>query len=92
VSDPLGQIAEVLKNVLAAVGLGTSAVKGARLLFGYQRGDVAVCNTRVMHDGVGLPWNRQIAIHPLQDGRLEITSLAAPDEGPRDDELLDAGS
>lgn len=85
-SDPVSQIGDVLKTILAAIGLGAGAVKGARMLFAYRTGDIPVCTTRVVHESLGLPWNRQIAIHPLADGRLEITALRAPEEGAKDND------
>jgi hypothetical protein len=30
-----------------------------------------VCETVVIHDGRGFRWNRQVALHRLEDGRLE---------------------
>ena len=39
--------------------------------------DIPVCPTRIVRDGRGLPWNRQIAIHPLEDGRIEMKAVSA---------------
>jgi hypothetical protein len=37
--------------------------------------DLKVCRTRVIREGRGFPWNRQVAIHKLKDGRLQVTPI-----------------
>lgn len=37
--------------------------------------DLPVCQTRVIRGGHGFIVNRQLAIHPLQDGTLNITPI-----------------
>ena len=37
--------------------------------------DLPVCKTRIIRKGRGFAINRQIAIHPLKDGRLHITEI-----------------
>ena len=39
---------------------------------------IPVCETRVMRGKRGMPWNERIAVHPLQDGKLEITKVDLP--------------
>ena len=57
-----------------AVGAGA-----AKWFMRHKPGDIEVCTTRIVRDGCGLPWNEQIAIHPLEDGRIEMKALR-PDE------------
>jgi hypothetical protein len=78
VSDPFGGIIDLVRNLLAGLGLGSATVKGARLVGRYKLGSIPVCETHLMREGLGLPWNKLLALHPLQDGRLEITVVQAP--------------
>ena len=39
--------------------------------------DVEVCTTRIVRGGRGFPWDERVAIHPMQDGNLEIRRLRA---------------
>ena len=41
--------------------------------------DLPVCHTRIIHEARGFPWNDQVGVHPLADGRLEITKIKAPE-------------
>ena len=46
-----------------------------RFLFNVQPKDIPVCHTRIIHRGRNWPWNHRLGVHPLQDGRLEITHI-----------------
>jgi hypothetical protein len=35
----------------------------------------AVCKTRIIRENRGYIWNRRVAVHPLKDGRLQITPV-----------------
>lgn len=76
--DFLAQLLDVVRQILPGAA-GAGALKGAQLLFRY-RNDIPVCNTRIMREGRGLPWNRRVALHPLKNGRLEITVVQMPKE------------
>ena len=39
--------------------------------------DIEVCTTRIVRGGRGFPWDERVAIHPMQDGNLEISRLRA---------------
>jgi len=41
--------------------------------------DLPVCKTRIIREGRSFPWNRQVAIHALKDGRVQITPIYARD-------------
>ena len=41
----------------------------------HKKGDIQVCTTRIVRKGRGFPWDRRVAIHPMEDGRLEMTEL-----------------
>ena len=54
------------------LGVGAAITK----IFGFKKGDIPICQTRIMREGVGWwPWNHQIGVHPLPDGRLELTRI-----------------
>lgn len=44
-------------------------------LFSNRPGDIPVCRTRIIRGGRGWPWNHRLGIHPLPDGKLEITRI-----------------
>jgi hypothetical protein len=46
-----------------------------RLIFSVQPNDIPVCQTRIMRKGRGWPWSHRLGVHPLKDGRLEITQI-----------------
>jgi len=43
--------------------------------FNSQDRDLPVCHTRIIREKRGLPWNNQVGIHPLKNGRLKITPI-----------------
>ena len=49
-----------------------------KLSFAFSSKDIPVCQVRVIREKEGMPWNERVAIHPLKDGRLEITPIKAP--------------
>ena len=48
-------------------------------LFGVKKGDIPVCQTRIVREGLGFPWNHQIGVHPREDGKLELTRITPKD-------------
>ena len=74
--DPgqFGELIEKLKLIGGTVG-GAGAL---RWLFRFNPKDIPPCQTRIMRAGVGWPWDKQVALHPLKDGRLEITLIEVP--------------
>ena len=52
-------------------GIGAALTK----LFSIRKGDIPICQTRIMREGAGWPWNHQIGVHPLPDGKLELTRI-----------------
>jgi len=57
------------------LGLGQTTLKIAQFLFSVKEGDIQVCHTRIIRVKRGLPWNEQIGVHPLEDGRLILTPI-----------------
>ena len=53
-----------------------SVVALLRLVLDFRKGDIPICNTRIEREGLGLPWNRKVAIHPRPDG-IEIRLVKA---------------
>jgi hypothetical protein len=45
------------------------------LSFAFSSKNIPVCETRVMHGKKGMPWNDLVAVHPLPDGRIEVTPV-----------------
>lgn len=37
--------------------------------------DLPVCNTRIMREGRGLPWDRRVAVHPTSDGVTNVKAI-----------------
>ena len=70
-----------LRRVFPGVGL-----LSARFLFRFQYDEIPVCHTRIMRQGRGLPWDYQVGVHPLPDGKLEITPIRIPPP-PAEEEL-----
>ena len=73
-SDPFGP--DWLRHVGEVLG-GAGLLRAAQLLFRVPKGSIPVCETHVVREGRGLPWNEQIAVHPLPDGRITITPIRA---------------
>ena len=65
------------KPVIAIVldALKIAAIKFVK----YAPGDIPVCQTRVVRDGRGFPWNKRVALHPLEDGKIEMLTIQAED-------------
>lgn len=40
--------------------------------------EIPVCHTRIMRQGRGFPWDYQVGVHPLPNGKLEITPIRIP--------------
>ena len=40
--------------------------------------DIPVCQTRIVREGTGMPWEGRIAVHPLGDGKVELTPVKVP--------------
>lgn len=49
-----------------------------KLNLSFSSKNIPVCETRVMREKKGMPWNERIAIHPLGDGDIEMTPVKAP--------------
>lgn len=49
----------------------------ATLLFRFRRGDIPVCQTRILREKHGMPWNKRLAVHPLASGHIEVKALDA---------------
>lgn len=82
--DPgaLGPLGDILGG-----GAGAGAFKILERLFTIRPGDIPVCQTRIVREGRGFPWNRQIAVHPLPDGTLEMKALYEPSPSPEEPDL-----
>ena len=55
--------------------LRQAALRVPKWLFQSTPGDIQPCTTRIARDNRGLPWDKQIAIHPLPDGTVEMKAL-----------------
>jgi hypothetical protein len=56
------------------LSIGRAASEAAKNLIAFATADpiaLPVCETKIIHDGRGFRWNRQLAVHRLPDGRLE---------------------
>ena len=51
---------------------------GVKARFAFSSKDIPVCTTRPMRGMSGMPWNRRVGVHPLPDGRIEVTPIARP--------------
>jgi hypothetical protein len=74
----LSFLPEWLQHLLgagAAGGGAAGAFKMLERLFTVKPNDIPTCTTRVMRAGRGWPWSKQIGVHPLKDGRIEIKLL-----------------
>ena len=45
------------------------------VLLNHKPNDIPICQTRVIRQGRGWPWNYRLALHPRPDGGLEITRI-----------------
>lgn len=62
-----------LERLFFAIGGGAVV----RWFMRHEQGDIAVCTTRIVRSGRGLPWNEQIAIHPLENGKINMVPVRA---------------
>lgn len=51
--------------------------------FDFTSKGIPVCETRIVREGSGMPWNNRIAIHPLGEGKFSIVALRGPDHPSR---------
>jgi hypothetical protein len=65
--DPL-----IIKKLLDALPGTTKALEHA---FNSQDKDLAVCHTRIVREKRGYFWNNRVGVHPLKDGKLQITPI-----------------
>lgn len=79
----LGGIADWIGAHLPGFLTGASGTHLARRFFSVDPATIPVCNTVIRREGRGFPWNRQIAVHPLDTGRVEFWPLEAPKVNPR---------
>jgi len=70
-----GDLVQKAVETLAALG-GASVL---RRVFGVKRDDLQICHTRIEREGVGLPWDKKLALHRMEDGSIEMTALKADD-------------
>ena len=71
----MADINSILGVLYGLKGIGATALKIGQWLFSVKAGDIPVCHTRIMRVKRGLPWNEQIGVHPLDDGRLKLTPI-----------------
>ena len=55
--------------------LGVTGLLMAKRLLQHRPGDIMPCTTRIQRMGRNLPWNEQIAIHPMPNGSIEMKAL-----------------
>jgi hypothetical protein len=65
-----------LIHTLGAAGVGVGLFKVLDRLFRYRQNDFPVCQTRIAREAQGMPWNKQIAVHTLPNGKIHIKALA----------------
>jgi hypothetical protein len=66
---------------LQALGSGAGGFGFLRSVFKVPA-DLPVCKTRIVREAHGFPWNEQVGVHPLKDGKLEITRIRANPQPP----------
>ena len=60
--------------------LAGSVLRGVRKLFPITNTrDLPVCNTRILREGRGLPWNRRVAVHPTGEGVINVKAISIDD-------------
>lgn len=42
--------------------------------------NIPACETRIVREKTGMPWNKRIAIHPLENGNVELTPVESRKE------------
>ena len=82
--DP-NKLIEALKSL---AGLFPSKSKRAEFIFKYKPDDFPPCHTRILREGRGFPWNRQLAGHRLPNGHFELTPVERPGQPPEAKKLL----
>jgi len=65
-------------NTILHFLLGGGALRAWQKVFSVQPKTIQPCTTSIQRVGRGLPWDEQIAIHPLKDGRIEMRFLRLP--------------
>jgi hypothetical protein len=70
----IGPLPDWIQQIGGVLG-GAGGIKTLERLFRVQPKDIPVCQTRVMRAARGLPWDKQIGVHPLKDGRIEVKLL-----------------
>ena len=55
--------------------LASLAAAGVVRWLTHKPGDIPVCRTRIVRVGRGLPWNKRVAIHPMEDGSIEMKAV-----------------
>lgn len=78
-----GQLWELL-NQLKSLGIGAGALKLAQTLFRFRHDDIPPCHTRIVRTQRGLPWDEQIGVHPLEDGRIQLQPIRESETGDDD--------
>jgi hypothetical protein len=69
---PSGPFENILLKLL---GTMPGTLKSA---FKISEKDIPVCHTRIIREARGFAWNEQVAVHPLKDGKLQITRIKPP--------------
>ena len=59
---------------LSGPAAGGAALKGLELLF-KAPANLKECNARVVREGRGFLWDKQVVIHPHKNGKVEVTPL-----------------
>jgi hypothetical protein len=63
-----------------------------RISFAFTSRNIPVCNAKIVRGGKGMPWNDRVAVHPLPDGTVEVTSVTPAKSLPGSDlRLLEPG-
>jgi hypothetical protein len=70
------QVFDALLKSLGGLFAAKGGLKALKPLFSSPaEKDLAPCNTRIVHDGSGLPWNKQVAIHCSKQGQIEMKTV-----------------
>ena len=52
-----------------------TTAKAAGHLIKFRQGDIPVCHTRIEKQGIPFTKRKLLALHPLEDGSLEVTAV-----------------
>jgi len=69
--DP--RLVKLIEALKALRGLVPGKSEKAELIFTYREQDFPPCHTRVLRQGRGFPWDRQVAGHRNFHGHFELT-------------------